>query len=118
MTINETHTGRWGCGGDPLKVKLSQGSTSCETGKTGTFNAPTTLEWSSRLGACSSTWFDLDQTFMDFKLISSDDNYCPGSLTITFDHGVTYSKGINGYYDHDNNDQVHSASRRGNFSLL
>ena len=107
------------CGSDPLKVRLSQGSTSCETGKVDSFSALTTLRWGpSNLGACSTTNFNLDQTFMDFKLISSSDNYCPGSLTITFDHGVTYSKGINGYYDHDNNDQVHSADRRGNFSLL
>merc|ERR1712129_160126 len=105
------------CGGDLLKVELSQGSTSCETGESGAFNGGDTLKWSStndKLGACSSTSFNLDQMFLDFKLISSDNNYCPGSITIPFDHDVTYSLGINSYdYDDGNNGKVHSADRRG-----
>ena len=121
MTISEAHNARWGCGGGPLSVKLGQGSTSCETGEVDSFSALTTLRWGpghNNLGACSTTNFNLDQTFMDFKLKSSSDNYCPGSLTITFDHGVTYSKTIDGYYDSDQNDLVHYAARKGNFSHL
>jgi hypothetical protein len=109
------------CGGDHLKVELSQGSKSCETGKTGPFSGLQTLEWSSdhdNIGACSSTKFNLDQTFIDFKLKASEDNYCPKTLTIEFAQGVTYSKDINGYYNHDNNDDNHSADRRGNFNHL
>ena len=64
------------CGGDLLKVELSQGSTKCETGKSGAFNGGDTLEWSSgNIGKCSSTSFNLDQEDLHFKLISSDGEF-------------------------------------------
>ena len=117
MTIDN---GRLNCGGYGLSVKLTQGSKSCETGKIVDFSGGDFLEWNSHknnMGDCSSTEFDLDKPFLNFRLISSYDNYCPVTLLVNFEHSIYYDfliNGGNGYYDAANNNKVHSAERTGN----
>ena len=118
MTIDTKNGIRGHCGGDNLSVMLTQGSKSCETGKIVGFSGGDYLRWNSHnnnMGDCSSTEFDLDEPFLNFRLISSNDNYCPGTLQVNFEHGIYYDFYIYGYYDDSSNYNVHSAYRRGNY---
>ena len=107
-----------GCGGYELSAKLTQHNKSCETGKIKEFSMGDHLKWNTHnnnMGDCSSTEFDLDEPFLNFRLISSNDNYCPGTLLVNFEHSIYYDFYINGYYDAANNNKVHSAERTGNY---
>ena len=118
LNIYKTHNGRHGCGGTGLSVILTQGSKSCQTGKIEGFYGGDYLKWNSHnknMGNCSSTKFNLDEPFLNFRLISSDDNYCPGIFQVNFEHGIYYDFDITGYYDATNNNKVHSAERTGNY---
>ena len=120
LNIYETHNGRHGCGGSDLSVILTQGSKSCQTGKIDGFSGGDYLKWNSHnnnMGNCSSTEFNLDEPFLDFRLISSYDNYCPGIFQVNFEQGIYYDFDITGYYDAANNDKLHPAERKGNYVL-
>ena len=120
LNIENSHRGRIFCGGYKLSVKLTQGSKSCETGKIEEFSGGDYLKWNSHrnnMGNCSSTEFNLDELFLNFRLISSDDNYCPGTLQVNFEHGIHYKFDIGGYYDDSENNIVHSAEINGNYKL-
>ena len=73
------------------------------------------------MGNCSSTEFDLNELFLNFRLIISKANskkMCPTTFQVNFEHGeynfdfvATNLVATDGTAD---NDKVHSAERKGN----
>ena len=84
------------CGGQNVYIELNQGDILCETSHKVDFNRGTTLSWSGPdLGTCHGKYFDVTQKNLNFKIRSTSQNdFCPGSLTISTDNGYSYRNQI------------------------
>ena len=90
------------CGGSNTYIELIENEISCETSHKVDFDRGTILSWTgSALGTCFGKDFHAEKESLNFKVRStSDDDFCPKSLTISMDNGDLYKRtGLDDWVD-------------------
>ncbi len=78
------------------------------------FKKGTTITWTgSELGSCTAEEFDIHDNLIEFRVKStSQDDFCPKTLTITMNNGYQYkSDEMDDWVDKGKGDHLRSSKR-------
>jgi len=125
LTTHSWQSYRWFCGGNDVRIKLSNPRTRTSYGQTCTversesFDGGETLSWKQynqwgglNLNGCRN--FNVSQSTKVQVMTNSNDQYCPNIVTITNSNDDKYeSKMVEQRYDRSTNQQKHPTKKIG-----